>query len=135
MRRLLFLGLILALAATIHIDWHLARSTHHRLSLGWTQHWIFAAVVFFAVGWLTARLSKERPEWTAFWVAALAIVLAQGIEPALEVALYEGRLGYPSEPGRWSAFFVCIAAGLPLLFAAARFCRPRGAAPDAAASR
>ena len=41
MRRLYQAGLALALAAVIHIDWHLARPTHHRLSLGWAEHYSF----------------------------------------------------------------------------------------------
>jgi hypothetical protein len=125
MRRLAFLGLALALAVVIHIDWHFALPKDHPYSLSWPQHWIFAALAFFAVGWLIARIWTERPELTAMWVTLLAIVIAQGLVPVLEVALSQQRLGYPSDPLRWSGFFVCIGVGLPALFAAARLFRSR----------
>lgn len=95
MRRLGFLRLALALAVVIHVDWHLALPKHYPFGLGWSG------------------------------VALLAIVIAQGLVPVLEVAVSEQRLGYPTDPVRWSGFFVCIGVGLPALFAAARLCRPR----------
>src|SRR5919199_5955457 len=109
MRRLLFAVLVLALAVAVHVDWHLARPAHHhrRLSLGWDQHWLFAALAFAIVGWLVARTWPERPWRSGVWIAALAILLAQGVEPMSEVALYLHRFGYPAEPERWKAFLLC----------------------------
>lgn len=126
MRRLLSAALVVALAAAVHLDWHLARPAHHhrRLSLGWDQHWLFAIVAFAAVGWVVARVWPERRWRAGGWIAALALLLAQGVEPASEVALYAHRLGYPDEPGRWAAFLVCIAAGLPAYGVALWLCRP-----------
>jgi hypothetical protein len=126
MRRLLSAALVLALAVVVHVDWHLARPAghHRRLSLGWDQHWLFAALSFAAVGWVVARAWPERPWWPGAWIAALALVLAQGIEPVSEVALYFHRLGYPHEPQRWATFFVCVAAGLPAYGLALWLCRP-----------
>ena len=125
MRRVGFFGLALALAVVIHVDWHFALPSHHPYSLGWSQHWIFAALGFFAVGWIIARVWPERSGVTALWVALFAIAIAQGLVPVLEVAVAEQRLGYPSDPVRWSGFFVCMGVGLPALFTAARFLRPR----------
>jgi hypothetical protein len=125
MRRVLFASLVLVLAAAVHVDWHLARPAHHRLSLAWPHHWLFAAAAFAAVGWVIARRWPEAPGRAAAGIVTLALLLAQGVEPVLEVALYEHRFGYPSEPGRWTAFGLCVAAGLPALLLALRLCRPR----------
>jgi len=126
MRRLLSAVLVVALAGAVHLDWHLARPARHhpRVSLGWDQHWLFAVVAFAAVGWLVARAWPERPWRPGAWIAALALLLAQGVEPASEVVLYLHRLGYPDDPGRWAAFFLCVAAGLPAYALALWLCRP-----------
>lgn len=124
MRRFLFVGLVFALAATVHVDWHFARPNHHRLSLGWDQHWIFAGLAFGVVGWIVARAWPEQVWRRGGAIAILALVLAQGIEPMAEVALYLHRIGYPGEPARWSAFFVCIAVGLPAYCLTLWLCRP-----------
>lgn len=125
MRRLWFVLLTLILAAVIHVDWHVARPAHHRLSLGWSQHWIFAASAFAIVGWLVARLWPEQTWRVGAWLAALAIVIAQGLEPMLEVAGYQHRFGFPDEPERWVVFAICQAAGLPAYAATLWLCRPR----------
>ena len=127
MRRLVSALLVLALASAVHVDWHLARPAvhHRRLSLGWDQHWLFAVLAFAVVGWAVARVWPDSPWRPGGWIAALALVLGQGVEPVSEVALYFHRLGYPDDPGRWSVFFVCIAAGLPAYGAALWLCRPR----------
>ena len=126
MRRLLLALLTLALAATVHVDWHLARPAHHhqRLSLGWEQHWLFAAIAFAAIGWVVARVWPEKPWQPGAWIMALSLFLAQGVEPMTEVALYLHRIGYPDEPGRWTAFFLCLGAGLPAYALALWLCRP-----------
>ena len=125
MRRLQYAGLVLVLAAVIHIDWHLARPAHHRLSLAWPNHWLFAAAAFAVVGCLIARGWPDAPGRAATGIVGLAVLLAQGLEPLLEVLTYQGRFGYPSDPGRWGAFALCLAAGLPALVAALIVCRPR----------
>ena len=125
MRRLRYAGLVLALAAAIHIDWHLARPAHHRLSLAWAQHWIFAAVAFAVIGWLIARWWRQAPGRAAAGIVGLGALLAQGVEPVLELAVYQHELGYPDDPGRWRAFAICMAAGVPALLAFA-LRRPRG---------
>jgi hypothetical protein len=125
MRRVLFIALVFALAGAVHVDWHLARPVHHRLSLGWDQHWLFAALTFGLVGWLVARIWPAQVWRRGSMIAALALVLAQGIEPMGEVAVSLHRIGYPDEPARWTAFFVCIAVGLPVYCLALWWCRPR----------
>jgi hypothetical protein len=125
MRKLaaVLLGLLLAIA--IHVDWHLARAHHHRLSLGWRQHWIFAALLFAVAGWMVAR-TWPASRWTAgAWVLALGILVGQGLEPVLEAVGYEHRLGYPVEPERWMVLAVCLAAGIPAYALALWLCAPR----------
>ena len=117
--------LTLFVAVVVHVDWHLARPAHHRLSLAWPQHWLFAAVAFAVVGWLIARRWPERPWRAAAVIVGAGILLGQGAEPLLESLLYRARFGYPVEPERWRAFFVCLAAGLPALALALTLCRPR----------
>lgn len=124
MRRFLFVVLVFALAATVHLDWHFARPSHHRLSLGWDQHWLFAGLAFGLFGWVVARIWPEQVWRRGGAIAILALLLAQGIEPMAEVALYLHRIGYPDEPARWTAFFVCIAVGLPAYCLALWVCRP-----------
>jgi hypothetical protein len=125
MRRFLFVTLVLALAGVVHIDWHFARPAHHRLSLGWDQHWLFAVAAFGLVGWIVARVWPAQAWRRGGLIAALGIVLAQVVEPMAEVALYMHRFGYPDEPARWSAFFACLAAGLPAYGLALWLCRLR----------
>src|SRR5918996_6155523 len=100
MRRLYYTGITIALAAAIHIDWHLARPTHHRLSLGWAEHWIFAAIAFAIAGWLIARAAPHAPWRVAAAIVGVAVLLAQGLEPVMEMVSYHSRLGYPSDPRR-----------------------------------
>jgi hypothetical protein len=125
MRRILFFVLVLSLAGAVHVDWHLARPSHHRLSLGWDQHWLFAVVTFGIIGWVVARTWPQHAWRRGGAIAALALLLAQGIEPMGEVALALHRIGYPDEPLRWTAFLVCIAGGLPAYCLALWLCRPR----------
>lgn len=115
----------LVLAAGIHTDWHLARPHHHRLSLAWREHWIFAIAVFAAVGWFVAR-TWPRTRWRdGAWTLALAILIGQGVEPVLEMVLYRGVLGYPNEPDRMAVFLLCIAVGIPAFAGALWLCAPR----------
>jgi hypothetical protein len=130
MPRLPAVVLSLILAATLHVDWHLARPMHHRLSLDWPYHWLATALVFGLVGWFIAR-TWPASAWRLGAVALIAaVVLAQCIEPILEVAFYESRFGYASEPARWAAFGRAILASVPVYLAALWLCRGVAAGPD-----
>jgi hypothetical protein len=113
MRRFGLLGLSLLLAAGIHVDWHLARPHHHRLSADWGEHWIFAIVLFALAGCAVARAWPAERVRLGAWVLGAAVVLAQVVEPLLEAAFYDRTLAYDVEPARWTAFFVCLGAGIP----------------------
>ena len=115
MRRLVSIPLTLVLGAFLHADWHFARPLHHRLSLGWSSHWIACAVVFGLAGWYITRRWPEAKWRAAAWNVAIALMLAQVVEPLLEGAFYDRTLAYDVEPARWVAFGECVAAGLPAL--------------------
>ena len=119
--------LSLLLAAVVHVDWHLARPLHHRLSLALPYHWLITATAFGVAGCLIARFWPAH-RWALGWVVFVgALVIAQGIEPMLEALIYDGRLGYEGEPERWAAFWRSTAAAAPVYAAALWLCarRPR----------
>jgi len=126
MRRYGWILLGLFLALVIHADWHLARPHHHgRLSFECREHWLIAAALFAAVGWVVAR-GWPRERWTVgARTLLLGVVLAQVVEPVLEIVLFDGRFGYASEPERWVAFGLCMAAGVPAFALALWLCAPR----------
>jgi len=110
MPRLAALVLSIALGAALHVDWHLARPAHHRLSLDWSYHWLATALVFGVAGWLIARRWPDYRWRLGAVVFVAAAVSAQVVEPVLEALIYEGRFGYDVEPARWAAFGRAIAA-------------------------
>jgi hypothetical protein len=117
--------LSVGLAAALHLDWHLARPEHHRLSLGWSFHWLATAVVFGAAGCLIARAWPGARWRLGAVVFGVAVVLAQLVEPALEVLFYQGQLGYVVESPRWAAFGRAMAAATPAYWAALWLCARR----------
>jgi hypothetical protein len=129
MRRLVSIPLVLLLGAFLHADWHFARPLHHRLSLDWSSHWIGCAAVFALAGWYIARRWPDARWRAAAWNVAIAVVLAQLVEPLLESAFYAHTLAYDVEPARWAAFGECLAAGLPALGVTLALVRRRQTAP------
>jgi hypothetical protein len=86
MRQLVSWPLVLLLAALVHTDWHFARPVHHRLSLGWSTHWLFAIAFFAVAGWYIARRWPIARWKAAAWNVGLALVIAQVVEPMLEAS-------------------------------------------------
>lgn len=119
-RRIELALLALALAAALHADWHMARPLHHRLSLAWPYHWAVTALVFCAAGWWIGRRAYGWRVASLVFIAAVA--LAQVVEPVGEMLVYEGRFGYPDDPGRWAAFGRAIAAAIPAYFGCVWLC-------------
>jgi hypothetical protein len=109
---------VLVLATLVHLDWHVARPTHHRLSLGWSHHWVIGAVAFALAGVYIARRWPKTPWSAAAWNTGLALLIGHIIEPVLEAAYYRHELAYPVSPERWTAFGAFVAAGVPALIAA-----------------
>ena len=114
MPRVPAIALSLLLATILHLDWHVARPMHHRLSLDWPYHWIATALLFGAVAWLVARKWPLRAWQLGALVFVAAVVIAQLIEPLLESAFYDHQLAYDVEPERWTTFFRSMAAATPL---------------------
>lgn len=115
MRKLISIPLTLVLGAFLHADWHFARPLHHRLSLDWSSHWMACVAVFGLAGfYIVSRWPRDR--WRAAgWNVAIALLLAQVVEPVLEELFYLRTLAYDVEPARWVAFGECVGAGLPAL--------------------
>jgi hypothetical protein len=112
MRPLLSLPLVLVLAVLTHVDWHIARPHHLRLSLDWDYHWLLGVLVF---GWAARYVRRRWP--TQLWEAsalnlALAALGAQIVEPVAEGLYYFHRWTPPTDPLRWTAFAQFFAAGL-----------------------
>jgi hypothetical protein len=129
--RVLAVVLSVVLGAAIHLDWHLARPHHHRLSLEWSYHWAVTAAIFGVVGWFVAR-SYSDLRWRVGLVVLFAgVFIGQVLEPGLEAAFYDGRLGYDVEPERWRAFWQTMVVAAPT-YLAALWLRGR-TSPDASA--
>lgn len=111
--RLISWPFVIVVALLVHVDWHFARPAHHRLSLEWSNHWVFALLSFGAAG----RYAAYR--WRGLgWDApvinlGIALLLAQGVEPVLESLYYDHRLAYAVDAERWQAFLLAMAAGIP----------------------
>lgn len=117
--------LSLVLGAALHADWHLARPLHHRLSLGWSYHWVITAALFAVVGCVIAR-SWPAQRWRLGAVVFIsAALLAQLVEPVLEALIYERRLGYAAEPARWLAFGKSVLAGAIAYVGTLLLCAPK----------
>jgi hypothetical protein len=104
---------ILAIAVLMHVDWHFARPHHHRLSLEWANHWIFAMLSFGAAGRYAAYRWHARGVSAPLINLAAALILAQGVEPLLEGAYYDHQFAYAVGAERWHAFLLSVAAGIP----------------------
>ena len=107
------LGISLLVAVAIHLDWHLARPLHHRLSLHWSYHWALTASIFALAGWLVARMHHPSRWRHAVLVLLGGVVIGQIVEPVLESIIYANVLGFAVEPERWAAFFRTLAAAVP----------------------
>jgi hypothetical protein len=107
----------IVLAVSLHADWHLARPHHHGVlnpGLNWPYHWAATATVFTIVGIVIARLEPQRRWRVGLMALTIGVVLAQLIEPVGEAAVFQRRLGYATEVGRWAAFWQALAAAVPV---------------------
>lgn len=108
----------LALAVLIHVDWHLARSSHHGgLSAGWSWHWILAVPAFAVVGWCAHRTWGPNALRAGLAVTGLAALLSQGLEPLGELAT-GASWAWTFGPERLGAFLLYIGAGVVTLVVA-----------------
>ena len=125
MKRHTTVVLSLVLGAVLHIDWHLARPLHHRLSLELSHHWAITAALFAVAGCVIARLWPAERWRVGAIVFVGAAVLAQVVEPVLESLIYDHTLAYDVEAARWIAFGKSIVAGAVAYGCALQLCAPR----------
>lgn len=96
----------LGVATAIHIDWHLARHLHARLSFGLAWHWVLAIPVFALMTWVITRKSLDHALLRGGFAILLGVLLGQIAEP-----LWEGE-GAVGNLDRWRAFGAFMTAGL-----------------------
>lgn len=130
MKRSLLIGAVLG--TVLHVDWHMARPAHHRLSFGWSHHWVVTAALFAIAGCLIARRWPSERWRIGAWSVIVGLVVAQVLEPVLlEGLYYNHRFAYEVEPERWFAFGQSLAASLPAYALALWLCVKRAAATGA----
>jgi hypothetical protein len=100
----LWLGLL------VHVDWHLARPLHHRLSFGLEAHWLLGVGAAFSVGWIVARRWPRSPARAAALIVALGVLMGQGLEPLGEVVTTGWDWEPLQNPQRWRAVGEFLAA-------------------------
>ena len=109
------LGLVVAavlLAAAVHVDWHLARPTHHGgLSGGWEAHWILALPAFALVAWYVQRAWPGHTRLASLSVIGVAAFVAQVLEPLAELTL-GATLSWTFGAERLGAFVTYMSAGI-----------------------
>lgn len=109
------LGSVLAavlLATAIHVDWHIARPAHHRLSLGLPWHWLLAVPVFAIAAWYVAVRRPLRPVAASVLLLGAAVLLGAVVEPAYEYWLGGATWDWAFGPERTWGAVRYVATGL-----------------------
>lgn len=102
----------LLLASAIHLDWHLARPTHHRLSLGLSWHWVLAIPVFALAAYWVARQSPRNPLKASVLLIGGAAVLGAVLEPAWEYWIEHAPYEWAFGPERTWGALAYVATGI-----------------------
>ena len=100
----------LLLGTALHLDWHLARPKHHRLSFGLPYHWLVTALIFAVVAWIIGRRWPAIRWQLGAFVFVTAIIIGQLLVPLGLSIFYDGRIGYDVSGEQWAAFGQTIAA-------------------------
>lgn len=95
----------------IHVDWHLGRPVHHRLSYGLSYHWLLGLVAFVPVVWVIGRRWSHAFLRASLLTIGLGVVLGQGLEPLGEVLLLPAGWLPFTDPVRWRVFGEFLLAG------------------------
>jgi hypothetical protein len=109
-RKYISVPVIVVLWVVVHLDWHLARSHHHRLSMEWHQHWILGLVAFVVLVLFSARRWPDGFVWATLLNGALGLFVGHIGEAWLEALKDHQPLAIPAE--RWHAFYEFSLPGL-----------------------
>jgi hypothetical protein len=103
------------IALLVHLDWHVGRGHHLRLSLESPWHWLIA-VFGFACVWLCTPHKQTDPNHRRMVTSVVAgLFVGQVIEPLGEIVFYGDSLREVYASGRWTIFQEFAAAGLDTL--------------------
>ena len=99
------------LGAAIHLDWHFARPTHHRLSLGLSWHWMLAIPVFAVAAYWVTRQNPRNPVKASVILLGAATLLGAVIEPAWEYFVGHAPYDWAFGPERTWGAITYVATG------------------------
>lgn len=102
----------LLLGSAIHLDWHLARPTHHRLSLGLSWHWVLAVPVFAVAAYWVLQQKPRSPVKASVLLLGAATLLGGVLEPAWEYWLEDAPYEWAFGPERTWGAIAYVATGM-----------------------
>jgi hypothetical protein len=118
-------AIALYVGVLIHVDWHLGRPGHSRLSFDLANHWLLAIAVFAPLPWVVLRRWPSAFAEASTFAIGVGVLLGQGLEPLGEV-IYSGGAEQPfMNDLRWRVFGEFVAAGI-LTYVAAALAIKRG---------
>ena len=100
------------LGTAIHLDWHFARPTHHRLSLGLSWHWMLAIPVFAIAAYWVTRQNPRNPAKASALMVAVATLLGAVLEPAWEYWIEHAPYDWAFGPERTWGAVAYVATGI-----------------------
>ena len=100
------------LGTAIHLDWHFARPTHHRLSLGLSWHWMLAIPVFAIAAYWVSRQNPRSPVKASALLLGAATLLGAVIEPAWEYFIGHAPYDWAFGPERTWGAVTYVATGV-----------------------
>ena len=102
----------LLLGTAIHLDWHFARPTHHRLSLGLPWHWALAVPVFAIAAYYVARQNPRSPVKASALLLGGATLLGAVLEPSWEYWIGHAPYEWAFGPERTWGAVAFVATGV-----------------------
>ena len=111
----------IALAAAIHLDWHVARPTTHHLSLGLPWHWLLAVPVFGLVAWYVTRAWPSAVLRASVGIVGFAILLGGILEPAWEYCFADATFEWAFGRQRTTILATFVGMGLVTYVAVVAF--------------
>ena len=103
---------VIVLGSAIHLDWHFARPTHHRLSLGLSWHWLLAIPVFAVASYWVSRQNPRNPVKASVLLLGAATLLGAVVEPAWEYLIGHAPYDWAFGPERTWGAITYVATGV-----------------------